>query len=91
MTKFPSRDRQLYQLPLSEFTAARNALAKTLKGAEAKRIKQLPKPTVVPWTVNQLFWHARKSYDRVIASGQALRDAQIAALKGRGGERAASD
>ena len=50
---------QLYQQPLSAFTAARNALAKTLSGAEAHRIKRLAKPTVVPWTINQLYWRAR--------------------------------
>jgi hypothetical protein len=74
---------ELYQLPLAAFIAARNALAKSVKGAEAQRIKQLAKPTVVPWTVNQLYWHARKTYDRVVAAGRTLRDAQIAALKGR--------
>jgi hypothetical protein len=83
---------ELYQLPLAGFTAARNALARTLKGAEAKQVKQLPKPTVVPWTINQLYWHARKTYDKVFATGQALRDAQIAALKGRSADvRRASD
>ena len=74
----------LYQQPLSAFTAARNALAKTLSGAEAHRIKRLAKPTLVPWTVNQLYWRARDVYDRVSATGRTLRDAQIAALKGRG-------
>ena len=44
----------LYQKPLDEFTAARNTLAKTLAGADAARVRKLPKPTVVPWTVNQL-------------------------------------
>jgi hypothetical protein len=85
MTRSPleSAIDELYQLPLAGFTAARNALAKTLKGAAAKQIKQLAKPTVVPWTVNQLYWHARKAYDRVFATGQALREVQIAALKGR--------
>src|SRR5437773_10087717 len=53
---------RLYQLPLSEFTAARNALAKTLKGDEAARVRALAKPTVVPWAVNQLYWRDRKIY-----------------------------
>ncbi|MQA30486.1 MAG: hypothetical protein GEU82_11725 [Luteitalea sp.] len=83
MTSVEPQLDELYQQPLSAFTAARNALAKTFRGAEAQRIKRLPKPTVVPWTVNQLFWHARDTYDRVTAAGHALRDAQIAALKGR--------
>jgi hypothetical protein len=73
----------LYQQPLAGFTAARNALAKTLSGADAARVKKLPKPTVVPWAVNQLYWHARSAFDRLRASGEKLRTAQIAALKGK--------
>src|SRR5688572_2072926 len=76
----------LYQLPLSEFTAARNALAKELSGAEAKEVRGLAKPTVVPWAINQLYWRARATWDRLRKSGERLRDAQIAALKGRGGD-----
>jgi hypothetical protein len=74
---------RLYQLPLSEFTAARNALAKTVKGDEAARVKALAKPTVVPWAVNQLYWRDRKTFDRLLRAGGALRDAQIAALGGK--------
>jgi hypothetical protein len=74
---------ELYRLPLGEFTAARNALAKSLGGAQAKDVKALAKPTVVPWTVNQLYWRDRKTYDRLMQAGAALRSAQIAALKGR--------
>jgi hypothetical protein len=77
---------ELYQLPPGEFTAARNALAKTLKGAEATRVKALVKPTAVPWAVNQFYWHRRSTYDRLLAAGGALRDAQVAALGGRGSD-----
>lgn len=73
----------LYKKPLSEFTAARNALAKSLSGDAAKRVKGLAKPTVVPWAVNQLYWHARPAYTKVMAAGEALREAQIAALGGK--------
>ena len=76
----------LYRLPPSEFTAARNALAKTLVGDEAKHVRALVKPTLVPWTINQLFWNARPTYERLLKSGHALRNAQIAALEGRGGD-----
>lgn len=79
-------DRQiddLYQLPLGEFTAARNALAKTLGGADALQVKRLEKPTVVPWAVNQLYWRDRAAWDRLMKSGAALRTAQIAALEGK--------
>jgi hypothetical protein len=83
---------RLYQLPLDEFTAARNALAKTLKGDDARSVKTLAKPTVVPWAVNQLYWRDRKTFDRLLKAGGALRDAQIAALGGRHGDvRRATD
>ena len=83
MASIESEVDALYQKPLNEFTPARNALAKTLSGADAARVRKLPKPTVVPWAVNQLYWHARPLYDRLRAAGERLRAAQIAALKGR--------
>jgi hypothetical protein len=72
---------QLYQAPLAEFTAARNALTKTLKGADAQRVKRLAKPTLIPWTINQVYWTARSVYDHLLAAGAAVRRAQIAALE----------
>ena len=74
---------RLYQGPLEEFVAARTALTKTLSGAEGQRVKGLQKPTAVPWAVNQVYWHARPAYDRLLKTGAALRSAQIAALGGR--------
>jgi hypothetical protein len=74
---------RLYQGPLPEFVSARTALAKTLSGDEAKRVKALQKPAAVAWAVNQVYWHARPVYDRLIKSGAALRTAQISALGGR--------
>ena len=73
----------LYQKPLDEFTPARNALAKTLSGDAAAKVRKLPKPTVVPWAVNQLYWHSRPVFDRLRTAGERLRSAQIAALKGK--------
>jgi hypothetical protein len=73
----------LYQAHPSEFTASRNALAKTLTGEPAREVRNLKKPTAVPWAVNQVFWKARPIYDRLVERGQALRTAQIASLKGR--------
>lgn len=73
----------LYKGPLSEFVPARTRLAKTLTGPEAQRVKALKKPTLVPWAVNQVYWHARPVYDRLARSGATLRSAQVAALSGR--------
>ncbi len=73
----------LYQALPSEFTASRNALAQTLTGEPARVVRGLKKPTVVPWAVNQVYWKARSVYDKLMDRGQALRTAQIAALKGK--------
>ena len=73
---------ELYALPLAEFTAARNTLAKSLKGDDAARVKRLEKPSVVAWSVNQLYWVERRTFERLMTTGKALRAAQIAALKG---------
>jgi hypothetical protein len=82
----------LYRGPLGDFVSARNALAKSLSGDDAKTVKALTKPTVVPWAVNQVYWHARSAFDRVMKSGEKVRQAQIAALEGRGADvRAATE
>jgi hypothetical protein len=74
---------KLYQGPLGEFVSARTALAKSLNGTDAQRVRALQKPAAVAWAVNQVYWHARPTYDRLIKSGKALRSAQIAALGGK--------
>lgn len=53
---------RLYSLPLDEFTAARNEIAKNADGDDAKTIKALKKPSVGAWAINQL---ARKHSDDV--------------------------
>lgn len=82
----------LYKGPLENFIPARAELAKTLSGADAQRVKKLAKPTIVPWAVNQVYWRARPTWDRLTKSGEKLRSAQIAALKGKSADvRAATD
>ena len=71
---------QLYQLPLDEFTAARNALAKET-GDSA--IKKLEKPTLPAWAVNQLYWRQRKLYDEVIKTSTQVRTAYKQMLAGK--------
>ncbi len=80
-TDLERRIDELYQIPLTEFTAARNALAKGLPRADATRVKQLAKPTLLPWTVNQVYWSARSIHDRLMETGAALRAAQVAAIE----------
>ena len=93
MSTLDARIDELYAAPLDTFVSGRNALAKTLKGADAARVKSLVKPSVVPWAVNQVYWHARTIFDRVRKTGEQLRKAQLAALKsGRAQDvRAATD
>lgn len=72
---------QLYRLPLGEFTAARNALAKGHR--EGAAIKQLEKPSVPAWAVNQLYWGDRAVYDAVVAASEELRAAHRKVLSGK--------
>ncbi len=77
----------LFQLPLGEFTAARNALASRLKKAgntgEANEIKSLAKPSIAAWAANQLYWKHRAVFDRLLEAGGRFRDAQAAQLAGK--------
>lgn len=73
---------QLYQLPLDEFTAARNALAKDA-GARAAEVKKLEKPNLAAWTVNQLYWRERKTYDDVIKAAERMRAVYKQMLAGK--------
>lgn len=81
MSSLDARIDELYQRPLGEFVSARSDLARSVARADVGTVKRLKKPTVVPWAVNQLYWHARPAYDRLVKSGAALRAAQIAGLK----------
>lgn len=76
---------RLYQLPLDEFTSARNALAKGA-GAEASAIKALAKPPVAGWAVNQLFWRKPDVWNALVESAESARRAHKAVLSGRAGD-----
>lgn len=65
---------ELYALPPSQFTAARNARAGGAAPALAKRVKALRKPTVSAWAVNLLAREGQLA-DAVELSA-ALREAQ---------------
>lgn len=77
---------RLYQLPLSEFTAARNALAKKAGGSDAARIKTLAKPPVAAWAVNQLYWQHGDVWNDLIAAAENARKVHRAVLAGRSGD-----
>lgn len=80
----PDPARELYGLPLEEFTAARNEMAGRLKdqghASEAKRVRALKKPGVAAWTVNQVarqeapaleeFFRLRDEIERAASPGE---------------------
>jgi len=67
---------ELYALPLAEFTAARNELAKRLGDED---IRKLAKPSVPAWAVNQLVRREPKLVEELLEHGEAL---QKQTLKG---------
>jgi hypothetical protein len=78
----PSLDtemRRLYRLPLGEFTAARNTLAKQLQkqgdADAANEVKALAKPSVSAWAVNQLFAQEADLMRALLAAGERARKA----------------
>jgi hypothetical protein len=78
----------LFELPLGEFTAARNALAKhrgEAGDAEAARtIKALKKPTSVAWIINQLARREPEAVAALLSAGEQLRKAQRKAMSKAG-------
>jgi DNA repair exonuclease SbcCD ATPase subunit len=67
----------LYALSLADFTPARDAKAKELKGTDlGKQVKALKKPSLAAWVVNLLVRHESEQVDQVLQVGAALRQAQ---------------
>jgi len=77
---------RLYGLPLAEFTAARNDLAKTLaKDGDkeaAAQVKALEKPTAAAWAMNQLKRQDEVGMKRLLSAADKLRDVQTGAASG---------
>lgn len=73
---------ELYGLPAADFTAARNAAAKTAKADGdrdlAARITALPKPSTAAWVVNQLIRRHPDDVDALLELGADLRAAERA-------------
>ena len=81
---------ELYQGPLSEFTAARDALARTA-GQDGAAIGKLQKPTVPAWAVNQVYWRRRKLFDRLVSAVERLRAAHGKRLAGKAADVAEAE
>lgn len=81
---------RLYRLPLGEFTAARNELAKRLRKErqkdEAAEVQSLAKPSPSAWAVNVLFERQPAKMEALLGAGKRAREAQREAVSGRGAE-----
>ena len=79
---------RLYGLPLEEFVAERDALAKRLRAdkrrEDADAVKALRKPSVAAWAVNQALRTQPEDQAALLEAGDALRAAQEDLLDGRG-------
>src|SRR3954447_17748274 len=62
----------LYALDPSEFTAARDELAKQLKDPDVKKLRR---PTVAAWAVNQVVREQPRLIDAVVSSADIIRNA----------------
>src|SRR3954464_1090468 len=79
---------RLFELPPEEFTAARNALTRRLKdegnASAAADVKQLGKPTVATWAINQLAREQPGAVKLLLESAARLKKAQENALRSGG-------
>lgn len=77
---------ELYAVDPDEFTARRTELAKQLRGdgrrAAADQVKDLRKPSLAAWAVNQLARRNRREIDLLLDAGHRARDAQRGVLAG---------
>src|ERR671935_662749 len=81
---------RLYGLPLDEFTRGRDELARRIRqegdGALAAEIKQLRKPTLPAWVVNQLARQRELDMQRLVRAGEQLAGAQAEAIRAQSGD-----
>jgi hypothetical protein len=79
----------LYQLPLEQFVATRDQLARRLRAAgdraTARQVAALRRPPVSAWAANQLAHAAPNGVAELLEVGAALRQAQQDALAGQPG------
>lgn len=65
---------RLYSLPLDDFIASRDAIAKTLRAegerGQADEVKRFSKPNLPAWAVNQLWYRERETFERLLKAGK---------------------
>lgn len=67
----------LYHLPPEQFVAARDALARELKGEGRDAVKALRRPSVVAALANRLAREEPERVQELLEAGERLRDAQL--------------
>jgi hypothetical protein len=80
---------RLYGLPLDEFVAQRDALAKSVRAQDreaAAGVKALRKPTAGAWALNQAVRRRHKETQALLEAGERLRAAHASLLSGGGRE-----
>lgn len=85
MAGWEERVRELYRLDPDDFVAARNELAKEVRAEDRKAasvIRNLAKPTVVAWALNQVAATDGALVEALLSSTTELRAAQQRALAG---------
>lgn len=87
----------LYEVEPGAFVAARDALARELRGRgekeRAAEVKGLRRPSVAAWALNQIARRRADDVAALVAAGQAVQEAQARAVSSgdRDGLRSASD
>jgi len=80
----------LYQLPLDQFTTARDELAKRLRADgqddQAEQVKALRKPPVAVWLVNRLVREDELDVQRLLKAGESLAKTQAKVAQGQSPE-----
>lgn len=81
---------ELYSLPLGEFVARRDELARALREEgereQAAETKSLRKPSVAAWAINQLARHEKAAVGELLDAGKRLRAAHEKLLSGGSAE-----
>jgi hypothetical protein len=89
-TEIAARQRELYTLPLDQFTRARDALAKEVaskgRAKEAQAIRKLKRPVVGAWVVNRIAQQHPERIEAFLASARALEKAHRRAMSGLSAE-----
>jgi hypothetical protein len=98
LASVPDLDRELdalYDLPLEEFTKARNDLAGRLRKAHqseaSDQVRSLKKPAVVAWAANRLARDEPQLTAALLEAGDLLRETQQRALAGNAKPEEVSD